>query len=169
MQVSGWLTLMIAFGAACMDVWKEKVENRFLVCGWLLGLGYQLGVRQSQGIFYFLAGAVLPVLLLWVLFLFRMLGPGDIKLMSVLGGIMGAETVLFCIFYSFILGAILSLAFLITCGNFLQRFSYFSDYISTFLKTKKRVPYYFTGARPENIHFTVPVLMGVMLYAGGFY
>lgn len=137
MQVSGWLTLMIAFGAACMDVWKEKVENRFLVCGWLLGLGYQLGVRQSQGIFYFLAGAVLPVL--------------------------------FCIFYSFILGAILSLAFLITCGNFLQRFSYFSDYISTFLKTKKRVPYYFTGARPENIHFTVPVLMGVMLYAGGFY
>lgn len=169
MQVSGYLTLFMAFGAACMDIYQEKVDNRFLIGGWLLGIGFQLGAYHGRGIFSFLAGAALPVILLWILFLFRMLGPGDIKLISVLGGIMGPEAILFCMFYSFMFGAILALAFVIACGNILQRISYFSSYISLFLQTKKRIPYYFTGDQPENIHFTVPVLMGVMLYAGGFY
>lgn len=169
MFVSGYLALFIAFCAACMDVATEKVDNRLLICGWILGLGYQLGFGQEQGFLDFLQGALLPIGLLFGLFLFRMLGPGDIKLLSVLGGIMGAKAILFCIFYSFIFGAILSVAFLFACGNLSQRIGYFSNYISTMIQTKKRIPYYLSGKQPENMHFTVPVLMGVMLYAGGFY
>lgn len=169
MQVNGYLTLLIAFGAACMDLCEERVDNRLILAGWLLGLGYQLGAIQLKGVPVFLEGALLPVALLLVLFFFRMLGPGDIKLLSVLGGIMGGKDILFCLLYTFLFGAVLALAFLITCGDLLQRFHYFSSYFAAFLQTKKRVPYYVTGSRPENLHFTVPVLMSVMLYAGGFY
>ena len=70
---------------------------------------------------------------------------------------------------AFLFGGLLSAAILFTCGNFGPRLAYFSHYISTMLQTKKRLPYYRRGKRPENIHFTVPILLGVMLYAGGFY
>lgn len=169
MDVKGYLTLFIALAAVCMDLVSEKIDNRLILWGWLLGLGYQLGVSQMKGFREFLMGASLPVFLLLFLFLFRMLGPGDIKLFSVLGGLMGSQAVIFCIFYSFLFGAIISMAFLVACGNFVQRLSYFSHYISYCIQTKKRIPYYLPGSRLENIHFTVPVLMGVMLYVGGFY
>lgn len=169
MDAKGYLALLFAIAAVCMDLVSEKIDNRLIICGWLLGLGYQLGTSQLQGLADFLYGAALPVFLLVFLFLFRMLGPGDIKLFSVLGGLLGSHAVLYCIFYSFLFGAILSAAFLVACGNLVQRLNYLSDYISNYIQTKKRVPYYLPGSRPENIHFTVPVLMGVMLYAGGFY
>ncbi|MGI6069545.1 MAG: prepilin peptidase [Blautia sp.] len=169
MDAKSYLALFLAIAAVCMDLVSEKIDNRLILCGWLLGLGYQLGTSQLQGLMEFLAGAVLPVFLLAVLFWFRMLGPGDIKLLSVLGGLLGSQAVLFCIFYSFLFGAILSAAFLVACGNLVQRLNYFSHYIYNYIQTKKRVPYYLPGSRLENIHFTVPVLMGVMLYAGGFY
>lgn len=169
MFVSGFLAMSIAFGAAFLDVLTEKVDNRYILCGWILGLGFQLGYGQEQGFWNFLGGAILPVVMLFGLFWFRMLGPGDIKLFSVLGGLMGTEAILYCMFYSFLFGAILSLAFLIACGNAAQRILYFSNYISTMIQTKKKIPYYLPGKQLENIHFTVPVLMGVMLYAGGFY
>lgn len=169
MYVSGYLSLFMAAGAVFMDIFTGKVDNRFILWGWLVGFGYQLGKVQEHGFLEFAAGAILPIAVLFILFLFRMLGPGDIKILSVLGGIIGAKAILLCMFYSFIFGAIFSLVFLIFCGNFLQRFIYFSNYMSTFFLTKKRSPYYITGDRPENIHFTVPILMGIMLYAGGFY
>ena len=46
---------------------------------------------------------------------------GDIKLLSVLGGILGYPKVLSLLLLTFFTGAILSLAFLISCGNLKER------------------------------------------------
>lgn len=97
-----------------------------------------------------------------------MMGAGDIKLMAVMGGILGSCGILKGMFCAFILGAVLSLAFLISCGNLQERFSYFFHYLKVCKEKHCPVPYRRQGAQAENLHFTVPILLGIMLYAGGF-
>ena len=113
----------------------------------------------------FISGTGIPLVVLGWLFYFRMLGSGDIKLFCVLGGIMGPVHILWCIWYAFLTGGLLSLAILILCGGFSQRIQYLVKYI----RTGERKAYYRNGTAWENIHFTVPVFMSVMLYAGGMY
>lgn len=64
---------------------------------------------------------------------------------------------------------LLSLAILILCGGFSQRIQYLVKYMKTYIRTGERKAYYRNGTAWENIHFTVPVFMSVMLYAGGMY
>ena len=89
-----------------------------------------LSFWKRSGLPVYLAGAVLPLALLGWLFRFRMLGSGDIKLFCRLGGIMGPEAVLYCIGFSFLTGAAISLALLISCGGFTERISYFLEYLA---------------------------------------
>lgn len=163
------LALLFAVGAAGMDLQTQKIPNIWLCCGWMSGLGYQFLTNQIQGIEGFAAGSLLPVALLWILFIFRMIGAGDIKLLSVLGGIMGVPAILSCLVWSVIFGAVLSAAILIICGDLPQRLNYFTNYFKLYFQTGKRVPYRMEGSRPEHIHFSVPILMGTLLWIGGFY
>lgn len=169
MSVQSWLILMIAGMAVLMDFLMEKVINSFICLGLAVGLGYQILIRGCAGITVFVPGILVPVLLLLPLFYFRMLGAGDIKVFSVLGGILGYPAILEVMFCSFLLGAVLSFAFLISCGNLRERFSYFFNYLYQYYETGELYSYTQQGKRPENFHFTVPILLGVMLYAGGFF
>lgn len=153
-----------------MDLRTAKVDN-----GWILFcLAIDAAVRGlaegGAGILRFAAGAVIPLVLLGWLFAFRMLGAGDIKLFSALGGIMGVGNIGKCILFSLFLGAFISIAILISNGNISQRFHYFAGYLEELIRTGERKPYCRKGMSfPENFHFTVPVFLSVLLYAGGVY
>lgn len=167
-----WLNVFIvstAFGAVCMDIIQERVANEWIFLFWGLGIVYQLVSKGLEGLPVFLGGAGIPILCLFILYMFRMLGPGDIKVLSALGGFMGIAPILKCMAVSFFIGAVISLAILIANGNFVQRLWYFTNYISQLIQTKQRRPYYRPGKQEENIHFTVPMLIGVILFAGGVY
>lgn len=98
-----------------------------------------------------------------------MLGPGDIKIFCALGGIMGSAKILWCIWFSFLCGAGISLAVLFCCGGIWQRMAYLATYLMEYLRTGSPKPYYRRESTLENIHFTVPIFMSVMLYTGGLY
>lgn len=163
--------ILIAFTsvAVCMDLIWQKIDNRFIALGWILGFSFQMYRYQLKGIGFFFLGSAVPILLLYWLFWFRMLGAGDIKLLSVLGGFMGPRSVTICIGFSLFFGAVLSLAILILCGNFLARLKYFNEYLKHFIKTKQVRPYMIRGDRMENFHFSIPILLGVLLFTGGVY
>ncbi len=154
-------------GAVCTDLFLESAEqmDRSGACGRRSMPGAAARRRRNP----ILSGGVfLPLVLLFPLFCFRMMGAGDIKLMAVMGGILGSCGILKGMFCAFILGAVLSLAFLISCGNLQERFSYFFHYLKVCKEKHCPVPYRRQGAQAENLHFTVPILLGIMLYAGGF-
>lgn len=169
MSLSACLALIIALGAVCMDLLWDKVSNQWIFCAWIVGISYQLLCLGIQGAKVYLIGAVLPILLLFPLFFFRMLGAGDIKLFSALGGIIGYSAIIRSIIISFFIGAVFSAAFLLVCGNGAERFHYFFQYLSDYKRTGRLEPYFKRGKQVENIHFTVPILLGMLLYAGGFY
>ncbi len=169
MYFSVGFTLIASSVAVLMDLSLGKVRNWWICILWTAGMMYQMLVGGWWGAGYFIMGSLLPVVVLYPLFRFRMLGPGDIKLFSALGGVMGVGAVCTCMIVSFLCGGILSLVILLYCGNLHSRLRYFAEYIQNLIHNKKIIPYYTAGNRVENIHFTVPVLMGVLLYAGGLY
>lgn len=161
-------SLTAAVVSVAMDLRTGKVRNWWICILWFVGMLY--GMFQGwRGVGHFLMGSIFPMICLFPLFRFRMLGPGDIKLFSALGGVMGAESIGICIFVSFLCGGILSLGILLLYGELFSRLRHFADYIQISMNQRKILPYYTLGNQWENIHFTVPILMGVIMYAGGIY
>lgn len=163
------LALCFSLIAMCMDLRNEKIANGAIGIFVLIGMFYQIGLHKTAGIWIYAKGALLPILLLFILFIFRMLGPGDIKLLSSLGGVIGAAAILKCILFSFIFGALISIAILIFCGNLKQRLRYLADYFTNLFETKTINSYYKPGMQMENFHFSVPIFMSIILYVGGIY
>lgn len=161
------LAAVLVTVAFAMDLHRQKISNIWILTGWVLGFGLQAAYNGWMGAAGFFVGAAVPILWLFPLFYFRMLGPGDIKLLSVLGGLLGYHAVIRLTIFSFFFGGILALGLLITSGMFGFRFRYFANYFRNYLKDRKHRPYYKTGGRAENFHFTLPILLGVFLYVGG--
>lgn len=169
MPVNTGLLMIIAGVAFLMDLHRTCVENRWILFSLCMGFllrFWQDGIAGIQGFF---CGALFPILVLGVLFCFRMLGPGDIKLFCALGGIMGVSDIGKCMLVSFLLGAVFSFTILVFCGSFCQRIQYLFSYFRELIRTGEVKPYYRRGMALENFHFTAPVFMSVMLYAGGVY
>lgn len=164
------MCLTIAAVSMIMDLRWAKVDNGWILFSLLQGLILSVLEQGFSGIFTFSAGALFPFLVLIILFRFRMMGAGDIKLFCALGGVMGTGEILKCILFSLFLGAVISVAILISNGCISQRFLYFIRYIDKTVSTGKIIPYRQKGmASPENFHFTVPIFLSVVLYAGGVY
>ncbi len=158
-----------ALAAVVMDLRSYKVKNQWLLVFWSAGFLYQIIFLGASGIVRFLFGALLPVILLFPLFILRMLGPGDIKLFSVLGGVMGSWGIVKCMMTSFVCGALLAAVLLLVQGNLVSRMRYFREYVQLSLMHKKTFPYYILGERPENFHFTIAILIGVVLNLRGVF
>lgn len=161
--------VIVAGVSVVMDIREARIDNGWICFSMCMGFILQLLQGGAGSLIPFAAGTAVPLVLLGILFYFRMLGPGDIKLFCALGGVMGIRDIVWCIAVSFLLGAVISVAILIFCGDIRQRFQYFFRYFQEFLHTGERKPYYRKGMALENFHFTVPVFLSVVLYAGGVY
>lgn len=106
------LLLTITGVAVLMDLYQMKIKNSWILFSMLIGFGYDLWRGGWNGTAFFISGTGIPLVVLGWLFYFRMLGSGDIKLFCVLGGIMGPVHILWCIWYAFLTGGLLSLAIL---------------------------------------------------------
>lgn len=149
--------------AALMDIQRAKVDNGWLLFCVLVSLFTRIWKMDVSSLGSWICGLLVPILILGILFIFRMLGAGDIKLLSVIGSMIGPTKILNCISYSFLIGAVISAALMISSGIVCQH------YISVYFKTGKREPYYKSGMPLENFHFTVPIFLSALLYAGGVY
>ena len=165
-----WLVLGISGIAVFMDFLMERVVNSFICMGLVLGLYYQISTGSVKGMIVYVLGILVPFFLLLPLFYFRMLGAGDIKLFCVLGSVLGYETIVKIMVCSFFLGSVI----IFSISNFLWKSErkmslFFSLFVSVWENKEPYFPYIKKGRKAENFHFTVPILLGVMLYAGGFY
>ena len=106
--IAGWLLSGIVLVAAWDDLRSGRISNQLIVAGLLAGFLCQVVQYKAAGIVLFLGGSLLPLLLLGVLFYFRMLGAGDIKLFCVVGGFLGAMDLLKCMLVAVVFGAVWS-------------------------------------------------------------
>lgn len=182
-----FLTPVLAAGAAA-DLKFRKVPNGMIWFGTVTGLGILTMERLSGdggaagavftghaglGIWQWLSmcgGYVLRLGLVcalgFPLFLFRMMGAGDVKLMAVIAAWLGWHDGVVVIGYGFLIGAFWALLKMCLSGIFWQRISYFIAYFRRLFLTKEKTPYYLANRDGDEvvIPFAVCLFCGFLLF-----
>ena len=129
-----------------MDIRSFQISNRLIVSGFLIGCFFQI---QESGV----KGASV--------FLMRVLGAGDIKLFSMIGGFWGLQLLCTTIAASFLVAAVMSLGKMLFHRNLILRLQVFRGYMLEVLASGRllRYPQESQGER-HIIHFSIAILIG---------
>ena len=102
-------TLLVA--AAVIDVRKHRIPNWLTLSGLVFGLGYSAFVPfyMQHGFLFALGGAAIGFGMLFPMWLLRMLGAGDVKLMAMTGALLGAQSIWLALVGSLIAGGLCAL------------------------------------------------------------
>lgn len=145
-----WLATGVVLGIAV--IWRPEAG------GWLGGTGGWLGgaggiaglggsadgtvsaaaVMTAAYLFKFL----FFIVLFFPLFLFRMMGAGDCKMLALIGGYLGIADGFLVMFYGFLAAAFWSLLYMFRKKILIKRFHYFLSYVAVTLRTGQIAPYY---------------------------
>ena len=100
-------------------------------------------------------------ILFYLLFLMRVLGAGDIKLFSMIGGFWGLQLLCTTIAASFLVAAVMSLGKMLFHRNLILRLQVFRGYMLEVLASGRllRYPQESQGER-HIIHFSIAILIG---------
>lgn len=167
-QIAGWVLSGIVMAAAWEDFRSGRIPNQLIVGGLLAGLLCQVVQYKVAGIVLFLGGSLLPLFLLGLLFYFRMLGAGDIKLFCVVGGFLGAMALLKCMIWAVVFGAVWSVWILWKRQLWSERLGYFMQYTKTYAKNRRWKSYLDGVEKAGRICFSLPILASVWCYMGGW-
>ena len=165
MSIVIYLLLLYSFSAMLFDLKTDKIPNYLVALELAGGLAYQLYIFGLMGILSFLGGIVVPFLLSYALFLFRMIGAGDIKLLMALGSVAGYPRNLKIMLWSVICGAVISVFIMWRRTGFKPRLSYLISYVRDFVRSGVRKPYRREGRGAENFHFTAAIFAAVLVLA----
>lgn len=106
------LSLVLSFSVVS-DLKLSKIPNILVFPASISGLAINTWYSGFAGLKHSLAGMVLPIIILGVFFYVRLLGAGDIKLLSAIGSIIGWKLILDSIACTFIIAGFIALAALI--------------------------------------------------------
>lgn len=154
---------LIALTAVFWDLRKGSIPNLLVILGLLAGAIFQIARRGAWGGVSFLGGVSFPVIALAGLFYFRMIGAGDIKLLAVLGGLLGVKELMYCLFLTLLFGGVFSLGLMLYRGNLIGRMRYFAAYLAAYLRTGEWRPYRKTGDQGGEFPLTIPILLSVFV------
>ena len=156
--------------AAVEDLIRYKISHLLIISGLLMGSFLRIREFGVEGILSILLGILFPVILFFPLYRIRVIGAGDVKLFSVIGCFFPLEQTMFCIMYSFLFGAILSVGKMLYCKNLILRLQYLANYFTQCMKYQK-IESYHHGVIEKKclIPFSVPIFFSVLLKAGGIY
>jgi prepilin peptidase CpaA len=110
-QLTAGLLLLLLLAAALHDIHSRRIPNALVLTGVIAGVSFNSLLPEGTGglgAFASLAGMVAGLLLLLPLYLFRAMGAGDIKLMSMIGSFLGVAEVMHAFIYVLLAGGLLA-------------------------------------------------------------
>ena len=144
--------LCLLTGASWQDLKYGKVSNFWILSGivvffFLRFMVFIRGPSEVRGGFFtdsivFMFRFVTVSAIFSVLFLFRMMGAGDIKVMALIGAYLGLLEGFLTIFYGLAASAAWSLLFMIHKKILIQRIQYFIRFMHRFFVTGDISAYY---------------------------
>lgn len=153
----------IVIMAVVQDLQSMKISNRLILAGLVLSLVFGIILGRAPQILYILGNIFFPVIVLYLLYLLGVLGAGDIKLFSVIGGFTNFKTLTDCILAALLVGAIISVGKMLHNRNL--QFSLFKG--SVFIRELLHgnfMSYRKSMVQKENLmHFSVAILLGFMV------
>jgi len=133
--VREFLVAILLVASLC-DLYEYRVPNILLGPGLVAGLTYRLIYEGWAGGLSWLMGLILPVILLFILYVMGALGASDLKLLSLVGSLVGVKTLLPIMVGALLLGALMSLVKMICQRNMSERFLHFFNYVNACVKNR---------------------------------
>ncbi len=158
--------LVILIAAVVMDVKSYKIRNSLILFGLILGLIFLMTDFNKSNLLFYLGGAILPILLLFPLFILKALGAGDIKLFAVIGFFCGYNIILKVMLYSLFVGGFMSIIQLFRSKNFYESLIYFIKFIRYQLKSPSKIITYSNIKREGYlgvIHYSIAILIAYLI------
>lgn len=163
--------LLLLFLAALADLRTDHIPNGFIILGTVIGIlgGLWLHTGFPQSVLSML----LAFLLMYPLFKIGALGAGDVKVLMMAGSFMEPKAFITVMVSTFVIGAVFSLGKLLIEHNGRERIRYFLSYAAEVARTGhwkiygEHMAQDYQLYRKNKIHFTVPVLLGVVMKLGG--
>ena len=159
MQGASVLTLYaILIVAVVQDITSMRISNRLIIMGLFLSMAFGIVLGGMPRIIQVLLNISIPVYLIGVL------GAGDIKLFSVIGGFTNLKILTDCVLAAFVAGAVIAVLKMLYMRNL--RISLFKAQVFLRELFSGKFSSYRNGwVQEQNLmHFSVAVLLG-MLYA----
>lgn len=104
------MLVVLLLVATVLDVRQGRIPNWLVASGMLAALAFHGLSPQGAGIAFSLSGLALGMAALLPLYMLRVMGAGDVKLMGMTGAFLGTSGVLGAILASLAAGGILALA-----------------------------------------------------------
>jgi len=105
--------------AAVIDVRSHRIPNRLVLAGLAFGLIYSAFVPfwGHHGFMWSLGGAAIGFGVFFPLWLLRMMGAGDVKLMAMVGSLLGMQGVQMALLATMVAGGVFALGFALRHGK----------------------------------------------------
>lgn len=103
------LLMSLLMVALITDLWKRKIYNLLVLVGLLSGLAINYYLMGLDGGLFWLKGCGLALALFLPLYIMRGMAAGDVKLMMVVGGILGLPLIINVMICVYIAGGLLAL------------------------------------------------------------
>lgn len=164
--------LCVVLLAACwFDYRKRKIPNALIMIIGFLGAVLSFRKDGIAGSVGFLSRTILVTGLLYFLFKLGMMGAGDVKLFGVTAGYLSFEKILYFLFVSLLIAAIISFIKLLKNNNLAERLKVLVKYSADVWKNGSLKLYPSECAMDSNkgICLSGPILLSLLLYLGGVY
>lgn len=167
MQVASELTLYtVVIVAVIQDLQSMKISNRLILTGLALALMFGFLSGRTSQILYILWNIFFPVITLYLLYLAGVLGAGDIKLFSVIGGFTDFHMLKRCMLAAFAAAAVISV------GKLARDKSLKRSLMRAFLYVRQLAEgdlYSYRRVRETDhlMHFSVAILIGLLIARAG--
>ena len=159
--------------AACgFDYKYNKIPNHLLILMIAVGIAWQWKDGGLFGIFSYLKGAAIIMVLLYPFFKIGTIGAGEVKLCGVTAGYLPFNKILVFLFVSLLIAAIISLLKMWKRNIFVERMKCLAQYFADVLKDGS---WHLYPQRDNDKRHAVgicmsgPVFFSVLLYLGGVY
>lgn len=111
------MILSILLLVACwQDYHDYRINNKLILAGALLGISLNTFLFAQTGFLDSVTGLGFGLLLLLPLYLLRVMGAGDVKLLAIVGAFVGQNDIFWVFLYTLIAGGLLALMVLLRRG-----------------------------------------------------
>ncbi|WP_078553045.1 A24 family peptidase [Bacillus alkalicellulosilyticus] len=117
------LAILLAIGFYT-DVRTSLLPNWLTMSGVVCGLLFHVIMNGISGLLFSLLGMFVSAGILLLLYVFKALGAGDVKLFAAIGAITGMQFSLYALMYSIIFAGMIGLVLLLVRREFVRRMFY---------------------------------------------
>lgn len=121
LQIEDYILIVLLITAFIYDVKFHKIPNWLSAGGMLVGIVFHLISGGIDGLIFSFLGLLIAGGIFLILYVFKAIGAGDVKLFAAIGSIVGVQMVLYMMMYSIIVAGVIGIVILLFTRTFLQK------------------------------------------------